>query len=178
VSEFESTYGDELRALVEDLLRFDTTGGNERRAQAHLRDRLDEIGFETYTWDADAEELAALSGFPAAEELDVEDRPSVAGVLELGDPHGGRTIVLNGHVDVVPVEGDWSGDPFEPRWEADRLVGRGAADMKSQLGACVCAARWLADSTDLDGRIVVESVAGEEGAVSARPRQPRRTRIP
>jgi acetylornithine deacetylase len=71
---------------------------------------------------------------------------------------------------VVPVtEEHWSADPFAPRWDGDRLVARGAADMKSQLAACVFAARHVADTADdLDGRIVVESVAGEEdGGVGA-----------
>jgi len=104
----------------------------------------------------------------------VTDRPSIGGVLEFGDPDAGPTLVLNGHVDVVPAgEAGWHADPFTPRWAGDRLVGRGAVDMKSQLAACVYAARHLADRVergdlDLDGRLVVESVAGEEdGGVGA-----------
>ena len=165
---FDDAYGAEMRTLVEDLLRFDTTGGNERPAQEWLRERLADLGFETYSWNADSHALATLPSFPAAEEIDVADRPSVAGVIELGDPDAGQTLVLNGHVDVVPVEGEWTGEPFEPLWDGDRLIARGAADMKSQLGACVFAARWLADTADVDGRIVVESVAGEEeGGIGA-----------
>lgn len=160
--------GDELRALAERLVTFETTAGNEAPAQSWLRDRLADLGFETHTWSADPETLAAHPSFPAAEEIHTVDRPSVAGVLEFGDPDEGRTFVLNGHVDVVPAgKAGWSGDPFTPRWEGDRLVGRGAVDMKSQLAACVFAARTLADRVergelDLDGRLVVESVAGEE----------------
>ena len=199
--DLESTYGEELRELAEELCRFDTTGGNERPAQEYFRDRLREHGFETYTWTADAEALAAHRSFPSEAELvdlSVGQRPSVAGVLELGDPDRGRTLVLNGHMDVVPVTPEhWSGDPFEPWWngEGDRLTARGAADMKSQLAACLFAARCVAEeasddtiengtsedgtggdrtdeehagenaaegTSDLDGRIVVESVAGEE----------------
>ena len=48
-------------------------------------------------------------------------------------------IVLSGHTDVVPVEGQaWTGDPFRARIEDGRLYGRGAADMKGFL-ACVLA---------------------------------------
>ncbi|PSP61470.1 peptidase M20 [Halobacteriales archaeon QH_8_64_26] len=186
----ENAYGEELRELAAELCRFDTTGGNERPAQEYFRDRLREHGFETYTWTADAEALAAHRSFPSAGELadfSVGERPSVAGVLELGDPDRGRTLVLNGHMDVVPVTPEhWSGDPFEPRWnEGTRLTARGAADMKSQLAACLFAAHCVAEeagdtvggddgsedgaeenaeegASDLDGRIVVESVAGEE----------------
>jgi acetylornithine deacetylase len=176
-------YGEEMRALAERLVAFETTAGNEAPAQRWLRERLADLGFETETWTADPEALADHPSFPSATELSadldsgglgVADRPSVAGVLEFGDPENGRTLVLDGHVDVVPAgEAGWSGDPFTPRWEGDRLVGRGAVDMKSQLAACVFAARRLADRVaagehGLDGRLVVESVAGEEdGGVGA-----------
>ena len=158
-----------LRELAEGLLRFDTTGGNEAPAQEWLQGRLDDLGFETYRWEADADVLAEHPSFPPADELDVAGRPSVAGVLEFGHPDAGPTVVLNGHVDVVPVEREqWTSDPFEPTWDGDALVARGAADMKSGVAACVVAALHLADladgpgDDDLDGRVVVECVAGEE----------------
>lgn len=153
-----------LRALAEDLLRFESTDGNEAPAQRWVRDQLDDLGFATYTWEPDADVLADHPSFPPPADLDLDDRPSVAGVLEFGDPAAGPTLVLNGHVDVVPVERDhWSSDPFEPTWDGDTLTARGAVDMKSQVAACVVAARWLADDADgLDGRLVVECVAGEE----------------
>jgi len=174
MTDLAADYGAELRALAEDLIRFDTTGGAEGPAQTFLRDCLVDFGFETYTWTADAAALADQPSFPPAEDLVTGDRPSVAGVLEFGDPGAGPTLVLNGHVDVVPAgESGWTGDPFTPRWDGDRLAGRGAVDMKSQLAACIVAARHLADRVaagelDLDGRVVVESVAGEEdGGIGA-----------
>ncbi|WP_459194382.1 M20/M25/M40 family metallo-hydrolase [Halosimplex sp. J119] len=177
MEDFAAAYGDRTRDFAERLVRFETTAGGEAPPQEWVRDRFADLGFETYAWTADADSLADHPSFAPAADLAVADRPSVAGVLEFGDTDTGRTLVLNGHVDVVPIgESGWTGDPFEPRWDGDRLVGRGAADMKSQLAACVFAARHLADRVeagefDLDGRIVVESVAGEEdggvGAASA-----------
>jgi acetylornithine deacetylase len=182
-SDVATAYGEGMRTLAERLVAFETTAGNEAPAQSWLRDRLAELGFETYTWTADPETLAAHPSVPSVDasssdgpgdDLAVADRPSVGGVLEFGDPDGGRTLVLNGHVDVVPAgEAGWTDDPFTPRWTDDRLVGRGAVDMKSQLAACVFAARHLADRVErgelaLDGRLVVESVAGEEdGGIGA-----------
>ncbi|MFP8956455.1 ArgE/DapE family deacylase [Natrialbaceae archaeon A-CW3] len=160
----------ELRAFVTECCSFETTAGNERPAQEWFLERLETAGFETYTWDADAETLAAHPSFPDdPAEIDVADRPSVAGVLEFGDPDVGRTLVLNGHIDVVPTGAGWAGDPFEPRWHDGRLTARGAVDMKSGLAACLFAARHLAETADdLDGRLVVESVAGEEdGGIGA-----------
>lgn len=167
----------ELREFVESLLGFESVTGSEAPAQSWVEDRLAALGFETYTWEGDAERLAAHPSFPddpAA--IDVADRPSVGGVLEFGDPQAGRTLVLNGHVDVVPVEErSWSDDPFDPTWldDGSRLRARGAADMKASLGAMVFAAldvreRVTAGEDSVDGRVVVESVVDEEaGGIGA-----------
>ncbi len=156
------------RAFAERLLSFDTTGGNEAPAQEWFESKLAEFGFETYRWEADPERLATHPSFPDdPSEIHTENRPNVAGVLELGSGVG-PTLLLNGHVDVVPAEADqWSADPFEPTWNGEKLTARGAADMKVGLTACVFAARELAEA-DVEGRVIVESVVGEEeGGIGA-----------
>jgi succinyl-diaminopimelate desuccinylase len=55
-------------------------------------------------------------------------------------PAGGQTLILHGHVDVVPGHAQ----QFSPRIEGDRLYGRGAYDMKGGLAAMMCAMRDLA----------------------------------
>lgn len=164
-------FGSDLKACIEELVSFSSTQGEEAPLQRWLRGHLDDLGFETVTWTADAGVLATHPSFPDdPAEIPVADRPSVAGILELGDPDAGPTLVLNGHCDVVPAERDsWSSDPFEPTWDDGRLVGRGACDMKSGLATCIYSAAYLAETTsELDGRIVVESVVGEEeGGIGA-----------
>jgi len=111
----------------------------------------------------------------------------VAGILALGGADLGSdadesadddtpTVVLNGHIDVVPAERtEWTSDPFDPTWETsdegdETLTARGAADMKSGVAACVGAAvdvRERVDRGEIEVpaaglRIVVEAVAGEE----------------
>jgi len=55
-------------------------------------------------------------------------------LAEIGPP-GAPTVILHGHLDVVPArEGQ-----FQPRVEGDRLIGRGAYDMKGGLAAILCA---------------------------------------
>ncbi len=50
-------------------------------------------------------------------------------------------LVLSGHTDVVPVDGqDWSSDPFELRSEAGKLFGRGSCDMKGFIAVCLAMA--------------------------------------
>jgi acetylornithine deacetylase len=53
-----------------------------------------------------------------------------------GETNGG--IVLSGHTDVVPVDGqDWSSDPFKPEIRDGLLYGRGSCDMKGFIGAAL-----------------------------------------
>lgn len=171
----------ELRNLTADLLEFPSITGAEADAQAWLADYLADAGFEVYTWDGDADLLSTHPSFPDdPAEIEATDRPSVAGVAEFGDPDAGPTLVLNGHVDVVPVEeGSWTSDPFTATWldGGDRLRARGAADMKASLAACIWAVKDVMDrAQDIDGRLVVESVVDEEaggiGAAQAAMRNP------
>jgi succinyl-diaminopimelate desuccinylase len=55
-------------------------------------------------------------------------------------PDSGPTIVLHGHLDVVPGREE----QFEPRIDGDRLYGRGAYDMKGGLASMICALRDVA----------------------------------
>ncbi len=72
---------------------------------------------------------------------------------------GGRTLLLNAHLDTVGVGGMES--PHEPRTENGRLYGRGAYDMKAGLAAAMSAAATVGD---LAGDLIVAAVADEEAA--------------
>jgi acetylornithine deacetylase len=74
---------------------------------------------------------------------------------------GGRTLLLNGHLDTVGVAG--MTDPFSGRVEGDRLYGRGAQDMKGAVAACLVACEASAGLA-LRGDVVVTAVADEEVA--------------
>ncbi|WP_248910831.1 M20 family metallopeptidase [Halocatena marina] len=166
-----AAYDEELKRFVERFLRFESSSGREKQAQEWFEEQLEALGFKTYRWEVGAEQLASLPSFPSADEIDATDRPSVAGVLEFGDPEAGPTMVLNGHVDVVPAtDASWETDPFEPHWDGEKLHARGAADMKTNLALLVFVAKYLHDeyADEIDGRVVVESVTGEEeGGIGA-----------
>src|SRR4051794_19324470 len=78
-------------------------------------------------------------------EVDVSDaepgRPNAVGRAR--GRGGGRTLLLNAHMDVVGVDG--MRDPFRPRAEGNRLYGRGAYDMKAGLAAIMVAAAAAAE---------------------------------
>ena len=91
-------------------------------------------------------------------------RPNV--VAWVGDTHGGRSLLLEGHTDVV-TEGDsreWTHSPFGAELVGSRIYGRGAADMKSGLAAAMIAAAAIKRSgVPFRGRLVVGALVDEEG---------------
>jgi acetylornithine deacetylase len=88
-------------------------------------------------------------------------RPNV--VARTGDPSpGGRSLMFNGHLDVVGVEGMVHA-PFEALERGGRIYGRGAADMKGGIAA-MCAAAVRAAQSGIGGELVVAAVADEEHA--------------
>jgi acetylornithine deacetylase len=84
-------------------------------------------------------------------------RPNVIG--RIGKP-GGRTLMFNGHLDVVGVEG-MTHVPFDPRETGGMIFGRGSADMKSGIAA-MCAAALAAHEKGVAGEVIITAVADEE----------------
>jgi acetylornithine deacetylase/succinyl-diaminopimelate desuccinylase-like protein len=77
---------------------------------------------------------------------------------------GGKSLLLNGHIDVVPArrEDGWEHDPFDPQIADGRIVGRGACDMKGGIAAMVLAAEVLAETGAVNaidkGRFLLDGV--------------------
>jgi len=84
---------------------------------------------------------------------------------KLSGTGGGRSLILNGHVDVVPV-GDlqqWTEDPFSGVVEDGKLYGRGVTDMKAGTFALIIALRAIqSQNIKLKGDILFHSVVEEE----------------
>ena len=105
-----------------------------------LTERL--ITYDTSTEDGLRAAAGFVKGWLGSRDIDVRDSEHAG--LPVISAHAGAeaapgvpTVVLHGHLDVVP------GHPeqFEPRVEGDRLIGRGAYDMKGALAAMMCALR-------------------------------------
>jgi acetylornithine deacetylase len=88
-------------------------------------------------------------------------RPSVVGCLR--GRSGGRSLMLNAHLDTVGIEG--MAEPFTAEVADGRVRGRGAYDMKGSLAACLAAVRAVRDAgRQLAGDLVIAAVADEEHA--------------
>jgi len=80
--------------------------------------------------------------------------------------HPGKVLLLDGHIDVVPVpdESRWTHKPFGGEVEDGRIYGRGASDMKGAVSAMIAAAAFFAADTrrDFAGDIYISGVVYEE----------------
>jgi acetylornithine deacetylase len=139
---------DELAVLTADLVAIDSTnpdlqpgGAGEAEIARFVAAWLEEAGLDVTTYDLGP------------------GRANVVGIAR--GSGGGRSLMLNAHLDVVGAGG--MTDPWQPRIESDRLYGRGAFDMKASLAAIMLTGRE-ARSLGLRGDVIVTAVADEEFA--------------
>ncbi len=139
--------------LLFELLAIDSIWGNEAAVAEHLRARLPEWGLEDVT-------LVEVPGRPG--------RPSVG--ARLHGSGGGRSALVNGHIDIYELSEDWTRDPFVPAEESGRIYGAGVADMKAGTAAAIAAIRRVATSgVRLRGDAVLQCVSCHfEGGLGTR----------
>ena len=122
---------DEQVAFTGDLVRLPSLRGQEATAQDFIARALAARGFAVDRWQIRNEDIRDLPGY--SPKLDGYDDAWVSvGTLRSSAP-GGRSLIINGHIDVVP-EGPhdmWSTPPFEPVVRDGWMHGRGAGDMKA-----------------------------------------------
>jgi acetylornithine deacetylase/succinyl-diaminopimelate desuccinylase family protein len=124
--------------------------GDEFAAQNWIKEKMRLFGFdEVDYWANDPEER----------------RPNVVGTI--AGKAKGKSLILNGHVDVVPVPEEqlkrWTCDPYRATKKNGMVYGRGSCDMLGGLTAIIWAAKALLDNiVELKGDLYVESVTGEE----------------
>lgn len=156
--------------LLERLVAAPTVLGAEEAGQVVMEQALSDIGLVPRDVWLDA---AALRADPGSSPFswDVSAKRNVVATWEAG-ADGGRSLILNGHVDVVPPAAPdlWSSPPFHPRRDGDWLYGRGAGDMKAGLVAIAGAVRGLrslgvAPCADVHVQSVVEEECTGNGAL-------------
>ena len=156
----EAVDPERLFAVLADLIAIESVANRETPAQERVAEEMRAIGLQTDLWEIDFERLRRHPAYTA----DVMRREGLGVVGTMGGGTG-RTLILNGHVDVVPA-GEierWTSPPFELTQRDGRLFGRGVVDMKGQLCSALAAAWALRDAgIELDGALQIQSVIGEE----------------
>jgi acetylornithine deacetylase len=130
--------------LLAELVEAPTVLGNEAAGQAIMRRAFGELGLEPFDVPLDPH---TLNDHPSAAPFswDVTSKANVVADWAPAGAADGRSLILNGHIDVVSPEPSslWTAAPFVARREGDWLYGRGAGDMKAGLAAIVGAVRGL-----------------------------------
>lgn len=103
------------------------------------------VGFDTTSYKSNLEFISfatdLLKPLGATIRLTYDDNRRKANLFATLGPDDRAGIVLSGHSDVVPVDGQqWTSDPFNVRRAQNRLYGRGTADMKSFIALCLALA--------------------------------------
>jgi acetylornithine deacetylase len=151
-----------MEDLLVRLVEAPTVLGAEEEGQALMEAAFRDAGLAPRSVPLDADALRAADG-ASPFSWDVSGKRSV--VADWGSDLGGRSLVLNGHVDVVPpaAEALWTTPPFTARRDGDWLYGRGAGDMKAGLAAMTGAVRGLARAGAVPAAPVqLQSVVEEE----------------
>ena len=150
-----------LLDTLSGLIAIPSWEGRERGAQEYMAAVMNKLGMDVDVWEIDETGLGRHPDYTT--EIQRSDPLGVVGRARWGD--GGRTLVLNGHVDVVPP-GDrsrWATPPFEMVRKGGRVHGRGVVDMKGPLVAGLAGVRAvLASMATLRGSLLFQSVIGEE----------------
>lgn len=139
---------------------------NEITALLHQLVAIDSINPDLVSGGAGEREIASFvanwleqAGLEVAIDEPQPGRPNVVGIAR--GTGGGRSLMLNAHMDTVGVEG--MERPHTPFIQENRLYGRGAYDMKGGLAACMMAAA-AAKQRQLHGDVIVTAVVDEEYA--------------
>jgi len=173
IAEHVTAAQDEIIQTLCDLIAFPSivqsdprhAGPGERDCQLYLQKRLQTLGFTTDLWEPDGPALyEKYKGRAGANRgRTFEGRPNLGGILK--GSGGGRSLMLTGHIDVVPpgpLE-HWESDPFQPVVVDGFVRGRGSVDMKGGV-ACMLMAIQILRKLDiaLKGDVVFTTVVDEE----------------
>ena len=143
----EDIYLDLLIRITQELIRIPTQNppGNEKDCAEFVHETLTEWGVKTEM---------VFEPYP--------HRPQV--VAMVNGNKSGRTLILNGHMDVVP-EGSrdrWEDDPYGGTIKEGKIYGRGSSDMKGGLAVMMILAKLLHEKGFPRGRVLFQFVVGEE----------------
>ncbi|MFT9597278.1 peptidase [Mesobacillus sp.] len=148
--------------LLQKLVQEPSTRGDESGAQAVIIEKCRELGLEMDIWEIGDNGLTVHPAF-CSDRKDFGGNPNAVGIMR--GTGGGKSMILNGHIDVVPAGDpkDWDKDPFSGHIECGKLFGRGSTDMKGGTTSLLMAMEAIKNSgIKLKGDVIFQSVIEEE----------------
>jgi len=180
--------------LLAKLVRIPSPTGEEAAAQVFIAEYLNRLGLSLDCWEPDVKALFKkyphVAQYPShwqhdlilpyqnlptykelietgkVEVLNYKDRQNVVGTWK-GSGNGGKSLILNGHIDTVTVEpvNEWTHDPYGAEIIEGKMFGRGVSDMKSGIVTSLIALECLIElGVKLRGDVIFQSVVNEEHA--------------
>ena len=148
--------------FLRNMVAIPSVTGDEGPIQNFMRVQLEKMGLDIDMWDMDADEIQK---HPAAAVIteSYEGRPNILATYK--GSGGGRSLLLNGHTDVIPAGPleSWTDAPWSATIRDNRIYGRGACDMKSGVASGVLALESIQDSgIKLKGDVLINIVVDEE----------------
>lgn len=126
-------------SLTQAFVRIPSLSGQEQAMADFVQQVMRELGFD---------------------QISVDDKGSVLGFV--GPAQAPLALLFDAHMDVVPIAGTWTVEPFGAQIKDGRMYGRGTSDMKAGLAAALCGAAAAARSGTLKQRIAVSASVMEE----------------
>jgi len=156
---------------LKGLVNIPSQRGEEAEAQNYMAARYAERGYSVDQWKINIDDIKDLPGFSPVH-VSYDDAFNVVATHK-SRTQAGKSLILNGHIDVVPVESPekWQYGPYSGDIVGDWMYGRGAGDMKSGLLACLAAMDALkkcgfAPAADVFLQSVVEEECTGNGALA------------
>ncbi|HQS07914.1 MAG TPA: ArgE/DapE family deacylase [Xanthobacteraceae bacterium] len=153
---------DKAIAFLQKMITIPSVTGDEAAIQAFLNDYMTNIGLDVDMWETDWEALKKHPGYRPVDR-GYENRPNIVATFK--GAGGGRSLLLNGHTDVIPVgngEG-WSDNPWSGLIRDGRIYGRGSADMKSGVASHIMAVEFMKElGLQPKGDVYINVVIDEE----------------
>ena len=169
MADFQRKLTSALEASQEDLVNFirrlvqcPSLANDEGPVQDIIQDKLKSLGLDTEKIIVKFDKLKDHPAF-CDDGFSPDSRVNILG--QWCNDGDGRSLILNGHVDVVPTgpENLWNKSPWSGYIKNGRIYGRGSCDMKAGLSAGIFAVQILQSiGFKPHGNIIIQSVVGEE----------------
>ncbi len=158
---------EEARGWLMDTIAFESTQGNEGGVQAYMKDLLNDLGLRAEFREIPDSIFDDPEYSHNENEMSYVGRPNIVGILE--GTGGGRSIIVQSHTDVVPGA-DWA-EAFDPKFDGEYVIGRGAMDAKGQVIMQTLAIAALLDlgielKGSIEQQVVIEEEPGGNGALA------------
>ncbi len=167
IAEAVEARADQAREWLMELIEFESVQGNEQEVQAYMKDLLESLGIDARYREIPNSIFDDPEYSHNENEMPYDGRYNLVG--ELQGTGGGRSLIVQAHTDVVPGA-DWE-QAFDPQFDGEHVIGRGAMDDKGQVVLQTLAIAAILDlgielKGDIEQQLVIEEEVGGNGALA------------